>query len=88
MRILCLSNMYPSPEAPDYGAFVRDMCDALEMRGHEVDRVVIATRAAGHYATVYSQIDDHVESLRVVTPSGTLESFRLPGSGAGPSPDR
>jgi alkyldihydroxyacetonephosphate synthase len=29
-----------------------------------------------------------VQSLRVVTPAGALESFRLPGSGAGPSPDR
>ena len=48
----------------------------------------IATRAAGHYATVYSQIDDHVESLRVVTPSGTIASRRLPTSGAGPNPDR
>jgi len=48
----------------------------------------IATRAAGHYATLYTQIDDHVESLRVVTPAGTLESRRLPASGAGPSPDR
>ncbi len=48
----------------------------------------IATRAAGHYATVYSQIDDHVESLRVVTPAGTVASRRLPTSGAGPSPDR
>lgn len=48
----------------------------------------IATRAAGHYATVYTQIDDHVESLRVVTPAGTVESRRLPASGAGPSPDR
>ncbi len=48
----------------------------------------IATRAAGHYATVYTQIDDHVESLRVVTPAGLIESRRLPASGAGPSPDR
>lgn len=48
----------------------------------------IATRAAGHYATVYSQIDDHVESLRVVTPAGTVASRRLPTSGAGPNPDR
>lgn len=48
----------------------------------------IATRAAAHYATVYSQIDDHVESMRVVTPSGTVASRRLPTSGAGPSPDR
>ena len=48
----------------------------------------IATRAAGHFATVYTQIDDHVESLRVVTPSGTIASRRLPTSGAGPNPDR
>jgi len=48
----------------------------------------IATRAAGHFATAYTQIEDHVESLRVVTPAGTLQSRRLPSSGAGPSPDR
>jgi alkyldihydroxyacetonephosphate synthase len=48
----------------------------------------IATRSGGHYATLYTHVDDFVESLRVVTPTGTLESRRLPGSGAGPSPDR
>ncbi len=48
----------------------------------------IATRSGGHFATLYTHIDDLVESLRTVTPKGTLESRRLPGSGAGPSPDR
>ncbi|RBO91607.1 FAD-binding oxidoreductase [Nocardia puris] len=48
----------------------------------------LATRAGGHFATVYTHIDDLLESLRVVTPLGTGESQRLPGSGAGPSPDR
>jgi alkyldihydroxyacetonephosphate synthase len=48
----------------------------------------LATRAAGHYATVHTHIDDLVESMRVVTPVGVSESRRLPGSGAGPSPDR
>jgi len=48
----------------------------------------IATRGGGHYATLYTHIDDFVESLRLVTPKGAVESFRLPGSGAGPSPDR
>ena len=47
MRILCLTNMYPGPGEPDYGAFVRDMCDALEDRGHDIRRAVIDTRAAG-----------------------------------------
>jgi len=48
----------------------------------------IATRSGGHFATLYTHIDDFVESLRVMTPTGVVESRRLPGSGAGPSPDR
>ncbi len=48
----------------------------------------IATRAAGHFATAYTQIDDHVQSLKVVTPSGNIESRRFPVSGSGPNPDR
>jgi alkyldihydroxyacetonephosphate synthase len=48
----------------------------------------IATRAGGHYATLHTHIDDFVESIRALTPRGVWESRRLPGSGAGPSPDR
>ncbi|WDO10623.1 FAD-binding oxidoreductase [Streptomyces murinus] len=48
----------------------------------------LATRAGGHYATVHTHIDDFVQSLRVITPAGAGTSWRLPASGAGPSPDR
>jgi alkyldihydroxyacetonephosphate synthase len=48
----------------------------------------IATRSGGHFATLYTHIDDLVESLRLATPKGFVETRRLPGSGAGPSPDR
>lgn len=48
----------------------------------------IATRAGGHFATGETHIDDLVESVRAITPSGEWQSRRLPGSGAGPSPDR
>ena len=48
----------------------------------------IATRAGGHFATLETHIDDLVESVRAVTLDGEWESRRLPGSGAGPSPDR
>jgi alkyldihydroxyacetonephosphate synthase len=48
----------------------------------------IATRSGGHYATGRTHIDDFVESVRVLSPHGPIESRRLPGSGAGPSPDR
>ncbi len=48
----------------------------------------IATRAGGHFATLYTHIDELVESLRVVTPRGVMATRRLPASGAGPSPER
>jgi alkyldihydroxyacetonephosphate synthase len=48
----------------------------------------IATRAGGHFATLYTHIDDLVQSLRVLTPAGTIETRRVPSSGAGPSPER
>ncbi|MBO0855504.1 MAG: FAD-binding oxidoreductase [Nocardia sp.] len=48
----------------------------------------LATRSGGHFATLYTHIDDLTESMRVVTGAGISESRRLPGSGAGPSPDR
>src|SRR5271166_401948 len=48
----------------------------------------IATRSGGHFATLFTHIDDFVESIRTIAPAGVIESRRLPGSGAGPSPDR
>ena len=46
----------------------------------------IATRSGGHYATLFTHIDEFVESLRVVTPTGTIATRRLPASGAGRAP--
>jgi alkyldihydroxyacetonephosphate synthase len=48
----------------------------------------LATRAAGHFSTRATHVDDLVESIRMVTPAGVWASRRLPASGAGPSPDR
>jgi alkyldihydroxyacetonephosphate synthase len=48
----------------------------------------VATRAGGHFATLYTHIDDLVESVRALTPIGVWESRRLPRAGAGVSPDR
>src|SRR6266581_4500865 len=48
----------------------------------------IATRSGGHYATLFTHIDELVESVRAITPRGTYETRRLPGSGAGPDPAR
>lgn len=48
----------------------------------------IATRAGGHFATLYTHIDDFVENIRAVTPAGSIETPAVPASGAGPAPDR
>ena len=48
----------------------------------------VATRSGGHFATLYTHIDDLVQNVTMVTPAGQMVSRRLPGSGAGPSPDR
>ncbi len=49
----------------------------------------IATRAGGHFATVWTHIDDLVESVRAITPAGRLgepQAARL-GRRAEPGPD-
>jgi len=48
----------------------------------------IATRSGGHYATLFTHIDEFVEGVRALTPRGVYETRRLPGSGAGPDPAR
>ncbi|MFZ5446915.1 MAG: FAD-binding oxidoreductase, partial [Myxococcota bacterium] len=48
----------------------------------------IATRAGGHFATVLTHIDELVESVRLVSPRGVLETRRFPASGAGPDANR
>jgi len=38
VRILLVSQMYPGPDDPDLGVFVRDLEAALVARGHQVER--------------------------------------------------
>ena len=46
MRILFVSSLYPGPEDPDYGVFVRGLAEELERQGHELD-LVVANRRKG-----------------------------------------
>jgi alkyldihydroxyacetonephosphate synthase len=48
----------------------------------------IATRAGGHYSTIYTHIDDLVQSIEAIAPSGRWSARRFPASGAGPDPNR
>lgn len=77
----------PSGEAPgSHGMTLRHFPQSFEF---STLGGWIATRAGGHFATGPTHIDDLVQSVRALTPAGgAWESRRLPGSGAGPSPDR
>jgi glycosyltransferase involved in cell wall biosynthesis len=57
VRILLVSQMYPGPDAPDHGVFVKGIADALEERGHELERAVLTSRAGGRrrYAALYAK---------------------------------
>jgi len=48
----------------------------------------IATRSGGHFATLFTHIDEFVQAVRMVTPDGIMDTRPLPGSGAGPSEER
>ncbi len=43
----------------------------------------IATRSGGHFATLFTHIDEFVQGLRAVTPRGVLETRRLPAPAPG-----
>ena len=47
MRILLVSQFWPSEADPDYGVFIPPIVEELERLGHEVDRAVIDHRGAG-----------------------------------------
>jgi len=47
VQILLVSQMYPSPRAPDLGVFVHDLEHELLSFGHEVERAVLDTRGGG-----------------------------------------
>jgi glycosyltransferase involved in cell wall biosynthesis len=47
VRILLVSQMYPSAEAPDFGVFVQGLERELAARGHVIERVVLDRRGGG-----------------------------------------
>jgi glycosyltransferase involved in cell wall biosynthesis len=56
LRILLLSNMYPTAERPEYGVFVARLEKALRQRGHEIDRAVLGPGKRGKLATPFTYL--------------------------------
>jgi glycosyltransferase involved in cell wall biosynthesis len=47
VKILLVSQMYPGPDDPDLGVFVKQLEQALAARGHELERAVLDSRGGG-----------------------------------------
>src|SRR5918912_21748 len=77
MRILLVSQMYPGPEEPDYGVFVRDLADALVRRGNEVERAVLTSRSGGRakYARLAAKV---LAAARRFRPDVVYAHFLVP----------
>jgi glycosyltransferase involved in cell wall biosynthesis len=82
VRVLMLSNMYPGPGAPDYGAFVARMGDALDGLGAELTREVIATRARGPVRTPAKYLGLSGRALRAARRADVIYAHYLVPTGS------
>ena len=89
MRVLVVSQMYPSEAEPDYGVFVRQMAEALRKRGNDVELSVLDRRGGGRrrYAGLARQT---LSTARRFRPDVVYAHFLVPtglvGAVAGRAP--
>jgi glycosyltransferase involved in cell wall biosynthesis len=69
--------MYPGPEDPDYGVFVRQLEEALRQRGHELERAVLTRRGGGRgkYAELWRRT---LRAARSFRPDVVYAHFLVP----------
>ena len=77
MRILLVSQMYPGPDDPDLGVFVRQLETELERRGHELERAVLDRRSGGkaRYASLAKRA---ITTARRFRPDVVYAHFLVP----------
>jgi glycosyltransferase involved in cell wall biosynthesis len=81
MRIFLVSQMFPGPEAPDFGVFVQQIATELEAQGHELERVAIDRRGGTplKYASLTARA---VAAARRFRPEVVYGHFLFPAGGA------
>jgi glycosyltransferase involved in cell wall biosynthesis len=82
MRILLVSQMYPGPDAPDLGVFVRQLEEALRDRGHELERAVVDRRGEGKLRHM-RLVPDARRAARRFRPDVVYAHFLVPAGLAG-----
>jgi glycosyltransferase involved in cell wall biosynthesis len=79
VRILLVSQMYPSPEAPDFGVFVADLARELERRGHELAYAVPAGRTPVKHVRLAARA---LREARRFRPDVVYAHYLFPAGGA------
>ena len=82
MKILLVSQMYPSSDDPDFGVFVANLERELTARGHELELAVVDRRAGGrgrHLALAR----DAIRKARRFRPDVVYAHFLVPAGLAG-----
>jgi glycosyltransferase involved in cell wall biosynthesis len=82
MRILLVTQMWPSPEEPDLGSFLVPVVKALEEQGHEVE-VAAISRRGGAQTKYLRLIRDAVRAARRFGPDVVFAHFLFPTGIAG-----
>jgi glycosyltransferase involved in cell wall biosynthesis len=82
MRILVVTQMWPSPENPDLGSFLVPLARELQELGNEVDVASISKRGGsrGKYVRLAREARDMARSLR---PDVVFAHFLFPSGAAG-----
>lgn len=62
MKLLVVSNMYPSAAAPSYGVFVRNFCDQLEALGIEY-RLAVMRKSSGKLQKLFGYAGFYLKSF-------------------------
>ncbi len=81
VRILIVSQMWPGPDDPDLGIFVKDIATHLEALGHEVDHAAITHRGGGPAKHV-RLARDAVRTARATRPDVVFAHFLFPAGAA------
>jgi glycosyltransferase involved in cell wall biosynthesis len=81
VRILLVSQMYPSAAAPDFGTFVADLARELERRGHDLAYVVPSQRG-GSRTKHFRMAAEAVRQARRFRPDVVYAHFLFPAGGA------
>jgi glycosyltransferase involved in cell wall biosynthesis len=69
--------MYPGPDDPDLGVFVANLEHELVLRGHEIERAVVNTRAGGRWRHV-RLFRDAARTARRFDPDVAYAHFLVP----------